>query len=395
MTESREHFALDWIKREIDETLKAARQALEAYAESDRDETKMRACLTYLHQVHGTLLMLELTGVTVLTDEMEQLAQALLGGSISNVDDAQQLLMQGILQLPAFLEEIQKGFPDSRRAVLPLANELRGARGVERFPDPGARSGVVLHGVASSETLQRFDQIDGIEKARRIRAAYQQVLLSVLKGEDSKKALATLAKVAVGLERICERTPYTSLWRAFSAFVAALSDNNAELTGDVVRLLRRVDAEIKALAQHGAQALTRPLSLELVEATHRCGTRTRQRQSGHQATGRSDCTGAAGRTTGDLQARSDPYRGCRAARRTRRRKGCARSVRAWRIAFQRNADAVGSAPQADRQHVVDSRLRELARSHRRSGRSDSSRGHSRFVRRRIAARRRVRAAAGR
>ncbi len=78
MTESREHFALDWIKREIDETLKAARQALEAYAESDRDETKMRACLTYLHQVHGTLLMLELTGVTVLTDEMEQLAQALL-----------------------------------------------------------------------------------------------------------------------------------------------------------------------------------------------------------------------------------------------------------------------------------------------------------------------------
>ena len=265
MTESREHFALDWIKREIDETLKAARQALEAYAESDRDETKMRACLTYLHQVHGTLLMLELTGVTVLTDEMEQLAQALLAGSISNVDDAQQLLMQGILQLPAFLEEIQKGFPDSRRAVLPLANELRGARGVERFPDPGARSGVVLHGTASNETLKRFDQIDGIEKVRRIRAAYQQVLLSVLKGEDSRKALATLSKVAVGLERVCEGTPYTSLWRAFSAFVSALSDSGAALTGDVVRLLRRVDAEIKGLAQHGAEALTRPLSLELVK----------------------------------------------------------------------------------------------------------------------------------
>ncbi len=105
--------------------------------------------------------------------------------------------MQGILQLPAFLEEIQKGFPDSRRAVLPLANELRGARGVERFPDPGARSGVVLHGAASNETLKRFDQIDGIEKARRIRAAYQQVLLSVLKGEDSTK----------GARHACRRSP--------------------------------------------------------------------------------------------------------------------------------------------------------------------------------------------
>jgi chemosensory pili system protein ChpA (sensor histidine kinase/response regulator) len=225
----------------------------------------MRACLTYLHQVHGTLLMLELSGVTVLTDEMEQLAQAMLAGSVSNVDDAQQLLMQGILQLPAFLEEIQKGFPDSRRAVLPLANDLRGARGVERFPDPGARSGVVLHGTASSATLKRFDEINGIEKARRIRAAYQQVLLSVLKGEDSRKALATLSKVAIGLERLCERTPYTALWRAFAAFVSALSNSGAPLTGDVVRLLRRVDAEMKKLAQNGAKALTQPVSLELVK----------------------------------------------------------------------------------------------------------------------------------
>ena len=265
MTESREHFALDWIKREIDETLKAARQALEAYAESERDETRIRSCLTYLHQVHGTLLMLELTGVTVLTDEMEQLAQALMTGSVANVDDAQQLLMQGILQLPAFLEEIQKGSPDSRRVVLPLANELREARGVERFPESGSRSGVVLHATATSATLQRFEQIDGTEKVRRIRAVYQQVLLAVLKGEDSRQALAMLAKIAVGLERVCEHTPYTSLWRAFSAFVAALSDSEAELTGDVVRLLRRVDAEIKALAQNGAAALTKPMSLDLVK----------------------------------------------------------------------------------------------------------------------------------
>ncbi len=265
MTESREHFALDWIKRELDETLNTARQALEAYASSDHDETKMRACLTYLHQVHGTLLMLELTGVTVLSDEMEQLAQSMLTRSVAKVDVAQQLLMQSILQLPAYLEEIQKGSPDSRRAVLPLANELRGARGVEPIADAGSRAGAELRGAATDETLRRFDQIDGTEKVRRIRAVYQQVLLSVLKREDPQAALATLSKIATGLERICEQTPYTSLWRAFSAFVAALSESEAELTGDIVKLLRRVDAEIKALAQHGSAALTRPLSLDLVK----------------------------------------------------------------------------------------------------------------------------------
>ncbi len=265
MTEGREHFALDWIKREIEETLKAARQALEAYAESDRDETRMRACLTSLHQVHGTLLMLELTGVTLLSDEMEQLAQAMLGGSIKDTNAAQQLLMQGILQLPAFLDEIQKGVPDSRRAVLPLANEFRTMRGEALLDDPGGRARAGLQAAPSQDALRRFDDIDGIEKARRIRAAYQQVLLSVLKGENRRHALATLAKVAIGLERICDQTPLTSLWRAFSAYVAALAESDSEFTSDVVRLLRRVDAEIKALAQHGAEALTRPLSLDLVK----------------------------------------------------------------------------------------------------------------------------------
>src|SRR5262245_34898867 len=203
MTEGREHFALDWIKREIDETLKAARQALEAYAESERDETKMRACLTYLHQVHGTLLMLELTGVTLLSDEMEQLAQAMLSHSAPDIEAAQQLLMQSILQLPAFLEEIQKGSRDSRRAVLPLANELRGARGETQLEEAAPRA-TPLHAAPSTDTLRRFDQIEGVDKTRRIRAAYQQVLLSVLKGENRRQALATLAKVAIGLERICD-----------------------------------------------------------------------------------------------------------------------------------------------------------------------------------------------
>jgi len=264
MTERREHFALDWLKRELDETLKAARLALEAYAESKGDETRMRACLTHLHQVHGTLLMLELTGVTVLSDEMEQLAQALLLGKVREPVAAQQALMQAILQLPAFLEEIQKGLPDSRRAVLPLANELRLARGGKPFPDvPGsatARSGAAT----SEEGVRRFEQIDGTEKARKIRAAYQQVLLSILRGQDRNAALATLAKVALGLERISDKTPVELLWRAFGIFVKSLVAHRADLSGDVVKLLRRVDAEMKALAQDGRAALERPVDLELV-----------------------------------------------------------------------------------------------------------------------------------
>ena len=262
MTDSREHFALDWIKRELDETLSGARLALEEFAES-KDATKMRSCLTNLHQVHGTLIMLELSGVATLSDEMEQLAQAMLGNDVTDVDAGLQLLMQAILELPVYLEQVQKGAPDSRRKVLPIANALRLARGAEAFADAGS-AGVDLQTAPGDDALHRYDQIEGHEKVRKIRSAYQQVLLSVLRGEDRAQAVVTLSKVAIGLERICEGTPMAATWRAFGVFVQSLDGDGSNLTGESVRLLRRVDAEIKSLVDGGSEALKEPASLDLM-----------------------------------------------------------------------------------------------------------------------------------
>ena len=78
MPTGREHFALVWIKSELLETLNEARESLEAFAESDGELTHMRTCLTAMHQVHGTLVMLELEGPALLADHLERLAQQLL-----------------------------------------------------------------------------------------------------------------------------------------------------------------------------------------------------------------------------------------------------------------------------------------------------------------------------
>ncbi|MCH8140086.1 MAG: hypothetical protein IH908_00670, partial [Proteobacteria bacterium] len=165
MGTGREHFALDWIKGELLETLNESRQALEAYAESNRDETRMRVCLTCLHQVHGTLIMLELQGVTLLADHLERLAQNLLD---CNPDDhsgneaaARQSLMQGILELPGYLEEIQRGATDSRQPMLPLVNEIRDLLGEE--PIESTQKFIDISADASTSALDRFESINGIE----------------------------------------------------------------------------------------------------------------------------------------------------------------------------------------------------------------------------------------
>ena len=62
-----DYTTLAWVKGELDETLKQARHALEAYVEDPADVSQMRFCATYLHQVQGTLRMVELYGAAMVT----------------------------------------------------------------------------------------------------------------------------------------------------------------------------------------------------------------------------------------------------------------------------------------------------------------------------------------
>ena len=97
---------LGWVKSELDETLRQARIALEAYAQDVSDTSQMRFCATYLHQVQGTLRMVELYGAAMVADEMEQLSKALLDGKVADREAAFAVLMRGIMQLPDYLERV-------------------------------------------------------------------------------------------------------------------------------------------------------------------------------------------------------------------------------------------------------------------------------------------------
>ncbi len=124
-----DHTALGWVKPEIDETLRQARIEIEAFAETPGDVERMRSCAGHLHQVQGTLRMLELQAPAMVAEEMEQLARALADGGVRERDEANSALMRGVVQLPDYLERLQGGHRDIPIVLLPLLNELRAARG--------------------------------------------------------------------------------------------------------------------------------------------------------------------------------------------------------------------------------------------------------------------------
>ncbi|HKU78788.1 MAG TPA: Hpt domain-containing protein, partial [Rhodanobacteraceae bacterium] len=122
---------LGWVKPQIDQLLSEARQALEAYAEDPEDARLMQSCVGLLHQVLGTLRMVELYGAAELDQEMEHLAQSVLDGKVADRDEALGALMRGVVQLPDYLDLIESGHKDIPIVLLPLLNELRDARGAE------------------------------------------------------------------------------------------------------------------------------------------------------------------------------------------------------------------------------------------------------------------------
>ena len=58
--EAMSHAVLGWVKPELDETLRLARAEVESFVEEPDDTTRMNFCAGYLHQVQGTLRMVEL-----------------------------------------------------------------------------------------------------------------------------------------------------------------------------------------------------------------------------------------------------------------------------------------------------------------------------------------------
>lgn len=144
LREAMSHAVLGWVKPELDETLRQVRQEIEAFVEAPADTSRMRFCAGYLHQVQGTLRMVELYAPAMVAEELELLAKALQDGTAGDRDEACSTLMRGAVLLPDYLERLQEGHRDIPIVLLPLLNEIRAARGASGlnesmlFP-PGSR----------------------------------------------------------------------------------------------------------------------------------------------------------------------------------------------------------------------------------------------------------------
>ena len=169
---------LGWVKTEIDETLKQARLSLETFAEDRSDTSRLRFCITHLHQVVGTLLMVELDGAAMLAKETEALAEAIYDGDAKPTDAVIDSLVRGILSIPDYLARLQFGQTDSPLRLLPVLNDLRAAHsGVPISELELFKPDLEIRPPDSDEAIKLKDK-DFVELAKQLRRLF---------GMDSKQ----------------------------------------------------------------------------------------------------------------------------------------------------------------------------------------------------------------
>ncbi len=267
MGDRHDYVALEWVKGEIAETLKQARQALESYVENPQDPTRMGFCLAYIHQVRGTLQMVEFYGAALLAEEMEYLTQALIDGKVSSQSEALEVLMQAILQLPAYLERIQSARRDLPLVVLPLLNDLRTARGEKLLSETSLFSPDLSQSspVLPVDALARLRTAELPALLRKLRQMLQVALVGVIRNQDLPTNLGYLARVFARLESLCKDAPLGRLWVIASAMIEGLANGSIANGTSVRNLLRQVDREFKRLVDQGADAMNQAAPEELIK----------------------------------------------------------------------------------------------------------------------------------
>ncbi|VVO41892.1 Hpt domain-containing protein [Pseudomonas fluorescens] len=259
MGDRHDYVALEWVKGEIAETLKVAHQAIVTLLDDPQATHALSECLACIHQVHGSLQMVEFYGAALFAEEMEQLTSALLRDRVGHRDEAIHLLLQALGQLPIYLDRVQGARRDLPLVMLPLINDLRSARGesllsetslfIPQLPDLPP---------LDEESLALLEPADLPGVLRKLRQMLQMALAGLLREQDDETNLGYLATVFSRLEGLCGTAPLGPLWQVASALVEGMRSGAIANSPALRGLFKEADQQLKRLLEQGMPGINQP-----------------------------------------------------------------------------------------------------------------------------------------
>ncbi|MFT6408776.1 MAG: hypothetical protein ACJAQ6_002198, partial [Arenicella sp.] len=252
-----------WVKGEVELTLGSASNELQKFVSTD-DKESLYGLSNHLHQVVGSLQMLEMKALSSLMMEGELLVDdftspdSKMGKSTFVV-----LLDSAFSALKATFARIESGLPENPTDVVELINQMRSSRGLKGIEISSLFSPMieVFPEVNSHKALK--DKVY-VERAKALRVYYQTFLLQWLRDNDD----TAIDKMAMVIDKLFQMSTFGAvarLWWVASAYSDYVKHN--DLGNKLVhsRIFRQIDDRFRELEQHGESALVRDPADELIK----------------------------------------------------------------------------------------------------------------------------------
>ncbi|HEU4619112.1 MAG TPA: Hpt domain-containing protein [Gammaproteobacteria bacterium] len=275
--------SLDLVNRELGNTLDAARRELEDLVDGQAGRDALLRAADLLHLARGALKIIELSGPSMLAEEMEEGCRYAAALKEQEALEASlEVLTRAMVQLPAYLDRLQSGGRDVALVLLPLLNDLRQMRGKPSMSEGSLlllnagpyelHAATRVPAAVDAEASRRF-QI----AARKLRPAFQNALLHWIKGEAAAEHLEKLARTSVALENAASTEPVRQLWFVLAGVLEAIGSGDLEATVTLKRLVGQADRQLKRLIDAGEAAWIHEPPVDLLNSllyyVGRAGTR--------------------------------------------------------------------------------------------------------------------------
>ena len=260
------HSALGWVKKSIDDNLSDIKTDLKLYIEED-DGTLLSRVKERLDVIQGVLLMIEQYGAAMLTEEMVSLADFIIDNKQQKGEQALEIMLRAVLQLPDYLEHIQSGHRDIPIAILPILNDIRAVRDQDLFSEKL----LFLPDLSMHQEGTEVESIDDDSNqaskllVKKLRPAYQLALLNIIKDQSVEEGLKRLEKICETLEERAYSEQIARIWWIVGALIESVSRQQLELGVSIKNLLGKVDALFRVILIIGERGLLQRQPIELIK----------------------------------------------------------------------------------------------------------------------------------
>ena len=243
---------LSWVMGEIREALNRSRTAVQEAATQDADTqaTSLRHAKSYLHQAHGALQIVDVDGVAIITETVEDLLERVESGQLQLNPGLAQAIGNGYQALTEYLEELLSGMPHQPVRLFPYYRVLLEARGAERvhpadlfFPNLAIRPKLPVAETADVATPAQY---------MSMRKRFEKALLPFLKSSDAGAELvnaAEMAKLIGEIERMQSQQQARAFWWVMHGLAEAVAGGQIRNEIYVKQLFARINLQIRRLSQ--------------------------------------------------------------------------------------------------------------------------------------------------